>query len=84
MSDYTETPKVRLINNDQALQVGDVEVSFERTLRIPDDGAEYPLPPSLGSFDIVKVQDYEDSEGMPPEWKKRKGVIVPMWQKGML
>ena len=84
MSEYTEIPSVKLIKDDTALQVGEVEVSFERTLRIPDDGTEYPLPPSLGSFDIVKVQDYEDSEGMPMQWKKRKGVIVPMWQKGIV
>jgi len=25
-------------------------VSFQRTLRIPDDGQQYPLPPGLGEF----------------------------------
>jgi len=25
-------------------------VTLHRTLRIPDDGGEYPLPPSLGSM----------------------------------
>jgi hypothetical protein len=31
------------------------EVSFERTLKIPDDDKIYPLPPSLGKFPIRKV-----------------------------
>ena len=29
----------------------------------------------------VKVQDYMDEEGLPSSWKKRKGCILPMWQK---
>ena len=35
-------------------------VSFERTLRIPDDGRDYPLPPSLGQFPVRRVADYAD------------------------
>src|SRR5262245_37046502 len=27
-------------------------VSFQRTLRVPDDGREYPLPPSLGRLPV--------------------------------
>jgi hypothetical protein len=27
-------------------------VSFQRTLRIPDDGAKYPLPPGLGCLPV--------------------------------
>ena len=25
-------------------------IEFQRTLRIPDDGTDYPLPPGLGNF----------------------------------
>ena len=35
-------------------------VGFERTLRIPDDGRDYPLPPSLGRFPVRRVADYAD------------------------
>ena len=28
------------------------EISFQRTLRIPDDNREYPLPPGLGRFPL--------------------------------
>ncbi len=30
-------------------------VSFQRTLRIPDDGKTYPLPPDLGVFPVRRV-----------------------------
>jgi len=30
-------------------------VDFQRTLRIPDDGNDYPLPPGLGSFPLSKI-----------------------------
>ncbi len=46
-----------------AIQIGDrFSVSFQRTLRIPDDGKTYPLPPGLGEFPICKVDDYADSD----------------------
>jgi hypothetical protein len=32
-------------------------LNFQRTLRIPDDGKTYPLPPGLGTFPICKVED---------------------------
>jgi hypothetical protein len=52
-----------------------VAVSFQRTLRIPDDGKDYPLPPGLGRFPVFHVDDYP---GVPASWKKRGGVMMPM------
>jgi hypothetical protein len=54
-------------------------VSFQRTLRIPDDGREYPLPPSLGSFPILRVEDYADR--VPAAWREHGGVFIPMYQR---
>jgi len=42
-------------------------VSFQRTLRIPDDGKDYPLPPGLGRFPVHQVDDFD---GVPDQWKK--------------
>lgn len=53
-------------------------VHFQRTLRIPDDGRDYPLPPGLGEFPLRHVDDYARS--LPSEWLKRGGVIMPMFQ----
>jgi hypothetical protein len=59
-----------------------LRVTFERTLRIPDDGSEYPLPPSLGSFPLRHVDD--SAEHVPESWIRRGGVMLPMYQSEAL
>ena len=53
-------------------------LDFQRTLRIPDDGEDYPLPPGLGSFPLRHVDDY--AERLPAAWLRRGGVLLPMHQ----
>ena len=53
-------------------------VSFQRTLRIPDDDTPYPLPPGLGNFPLRHVDDYKSR--LPAEWLRRGGVLMPMHQ----
>jgi hypothetical protein len=55
-----------------------VQISFERTLRIPDDDKTYPLPPTLGSFPVRHVEDF--GARLPDKWKSRGGVMLPMYQ----
>lgn len=44
---------LKISTNGHSIQIGpNFKVEFQRTLRIPDDGNEYPLPPGLGSFPI--------------------------------
>ena len=65
---------------DQQLRFGaDVGVTFQRTLRIPDDGKRYPLPPGLGAFPLRRVDDYRDR--VPVEWREHGGVFLPMYQR---
>jgi hypothetical protein len=52
-------------------------IAFQRTLRIPDDGRDYPLPPGLGRFPLRHAEDYAAAG---PEAAKRGGVLLPMWQ----
>ena len=59
-----------------------VGISFQRTLRIPDDGTEYPLPAGLGNFPLRSVDDFADT--LPAEWVKRGGVLMPMYQSEAL
>ena len=59
-----------------------LSVDFQRTLRIPDDGRDYPLPPGLGSFPIRHVDDY--AAQLPELWKKHGGVMLPMYQSEAL
>ncbi len=55
-----------------------LKIEFQRTLRIPDDGKHYPLPPGLGHFPLRLVDDY--SSTAPESWKKNGGVMMPMYQ----
>ena len=50
-------------------------VSFQRTLRIPENGKEYPLPLGLGRFSLYPVDDFN---GVPEAWKQRGGVMLPL------
>lgn len=52
------------------------ELTFQRTLRIPDDGKAYPLPAGMGSFPLFDVANHP----LPDEWRRRGGVFLPMHQ----
>lgn len=69
----------RMTIRDDTLAIGRwFAVSFQRTLRIPDDGGTYPLPPGLGCFPLRRVRDY--ARRVPAEWRERGGVFLPMYQ----
>jgi hypothetical protein len=53
-------------------------ITFQRTLRIPDDDKDYPLPPALGSFPVRHVDDY--ASRVPASWSEHGGVMLPMYQ----
>ena len=57
-------------------------IDFQRTLRIPDDNREYPLPPGLGRFPVEHVDDFADR--LPEVWQRHGGVFVPMYQSEAL
>jgi hypothetical protein len=59
-----------------------MSVTFQRTLRLPDDGKEYPLPPGLGSFPLRHVDDFKDR--VPARWLEHGGVMMPMFQSEAL
>jgi hypothetical protein len=55
-----------------------LNLNFQRTLRIPDDGRDYPLPPGLGRFPLQHVDDF--SANVPASWRERGGVMFPIFQ----
>ena len=57
-------------------------IEFQRTLRIPDDGRDYPLPPGLGKFPLRHIDDH--ASHLPASWLARGGVMLPMWQSEAL
>jgi len=58
------------------------EIEFQRTLRIPDDGKHYPLPPGLGAFPLRHVEDFAERvpQRVPGRWRERGGVMMPLYQ----
>lgn len=46
---------------------GRLQIGFECTLRLPDDGKMYPLPPGLGALPARRVMDY--AERVPAAWR---------------
>jgi len=56
-------------------------IVFQRTLRVPEDRGNYPVPPGLGRFPLERVDDYEG--GAPESWEKG-GVFLPMFQSEAL
>src|SRR5262249_49521053 len=56
---------------DASLRVG-----FQRTLRIPDDGGDYPLPPALGRLPIHLAADYPDLAPAAPD--EGRHFLVPL------
>jgi hypothetical protein len=59
--------------------IGSLSIAFERTLRLPDDGRDYPLPPSFGRFPIHRVEDHAGR--VPKTWLAHGGVFIPMYQR---
>ncbi|MDA0161315.1 hypothetical protein OM076_13640 [Solirubrobacter ginsenosidimutans] len=60
------------------LRIGErFTVSFQRTLRVPEDGREYPLPPGCGPFGVYPVEAL--GEGGPPQWRSDGGHFITMY-----
>lgn len=60
----------------------ELRITFQRTLRIPDDDTIYPLPPGLGNFPLRHVDDF--AETVPKQWMQHGGVMMPMYQSEAL
>jgi len=55
-----------------------LRIEVQRTLRIPDDGREYPLTPGLGEFPLRRVEEL--GAHAPREWRDTGGAALPMYQ----
>ena len=59
-----ENSMIELKNNRLCISFPEIHkdascfVDFQRTLRVPDDNQEYPLPAGLGEFPLYPVDDY--------------------------
>lgn len=61
---------------------GGLEISFHRTIRMPDDNKLHQLPASLGTFPLFNVSAFGDK--LPDNIVQQGGVFLPMWQREAL
>lgn len=59
-----------------------MDIEFQRTFRVPDDGKSYGLPPGMGRFPVKMVDEYKDK--LPKSWVEHGGVFLPMYQSEAL
>lgn len=59
-----------------------LDISFQRTARMPDDDRLHQLPASLGVFPLYNVSAYSDR--LPDNIVQQGGVFLPMWQREAL
>ena len=75
--------ELEVIAADDQICIGPhFKLNLQRTLRIPDDGQEYPLPPGLGRFPIESVADHADR--VPDQWLEAGGFFVPIHSREAL
>jgi hypothetical protein len=51
-------------------------IAFQRTLRVPDDGRDYPLPPALGKFPVRSADAF--ASRVPADWLGTNHFLLPM------
>ena len=68
---------------DDAIRVGEhFQITFQRTLRIPDDGRTYPLPPGLGRFPVYRCGSY--GAKIAAHLQGEDCYFIPMYQREAL
>jgi hypothetical protein len=56
-----------------------LNISFQRTIRVPGNADEAKLPPGLGNFPLFKVRDFASK--LPTDMVAKGGVFFPMYQR---
>lgn len=56
-----------------------LHISFQRTVRVPDNAETSELPPGLGAFPLYSVSAYQ--QGVPKAMVDQGGVFFPMYRR---
>ncbi|OCK93017.1 uncharacterized protein K441DRAFT_495920, partial [Cenococcum geophilum 1.58] len=57
----------------------DLQISFQRTVRVPDNKDTSALPPSLGEFPLYEVKNYVNK--LPENMSAKGGLFMPLYRK---
>lgn len=66
---------------DNKIYFDDLEISFHRTVRVPDNHDSSALPPGLGTFPIYQVKNYANT--LPHTMAAKGGLFLPMYREDM-
>lgn len=69
---------IKIHREDEEGSLRSLSVSFQRTLRVSDNGSTNDLPPSFGNFPLSEVSKYT---ALPPQMKAKGGYFFPMHRK---
>ncbi|KAM0364482.1 hypothetical protein ACHAPZ_010901 [Fusarium culmorum] len=72
------TPWSPVTKVTKKVKIDDLEISFKRTVRVPDNDDTNNLPPDAGSFPLYKVDDY--AETLPLSMTQKGGLFIPMYR----
>lgn len=56
-----------------------LKISFQRTVRVPDNDHNSDLPPGMGNFPLYSVANYKNN--MPTNMALKGGLFLPMYRK---
>ncbi|KAL2067774.1 hypothetical protein VTL71DRAFT_15870 [Oculimacula yallundae] len=59
-----------------------LEITFNRTIKVPEDGTTYDLPPGLGNFPLYNVVHY--GENLPENISLKGGCFMPVYDREAL
>ncbi len=70
---FNDTIRVSGIN------AGDLDISFQRTIRVADNQGHNLLPPSMGTFPLYSVANYYET--LPEDMASKGGIFFPMYRE---
>lgn len=56
-----------------------LDISFQRTIRVPDGKDDSELPPCMGTFPLYSMANYMDK--LPESMAAKGGLFFPMYRK---
>ncbi|CUS10525.1 unnamed protein product [Tuber aestivum] len=70
---------LKTADDELSVDGGKLKISFQRSLRIPETGKAYDLPPEIAKFPLFNVKDF--AKRMPGNMAAKGGVCMPLFQR---
>lgn len=68
---------IKIHREGSSVTKSSLEICFERTVRVSDNGTTNELPPGLGNFSVFETSAYK---GLPEPMKAKGGYFIPMYR----